>query len=625
MQAPEALSRARELLTLAGVKNVPDVRNFLHYSEIVADAAKALPRTMKEARPWLKDWALAWRRLHDTFDKLVEADPMMLYEPANRVAREFHSSDAYIRYFRAGNRTSKSQSGYAEHYFVTTGQHRWRSFTDPPNMTFIIGVNFSQYKGAVFEPKFLTGEQGNPLSPMFPIGGKWFNHYDEREKVITIACKECAELGKAGGCRHTKSRIRLFSDEGGWEVLQGAAYMLGHFDEHIREEFFSEALQRFKTVAGSCLIVTGTPLHGHEAWEHRRLTAKFLEGRPANTLDPDNPDSQTFVSMHEIDQFEAGLTPYEKIKADMGMLDEFEIESRIYGRPAPLAKNPVFDRKVLATMRDKVKEPIRGNLVLDGPLVQAKPESVVTFHDTGSGNLRVWETPQVGAVYIASVDTASGLAGRDASCCCILKATQVGLTMRLDMVAQYHGWINPHDYADEVMKLSIWYNSALAVVELTGGLGTAVVLRLREHAYWNLYRESRDHAAVEYSLDSRIGVETSKASKPFMIAALQSFIKDHRISVPCKATIGELVAYEQEIMGSGGASLQQPRYRGAGGSHDDRVMALAIAAAVAIANPQLAFAVQHAAEKEKWVDTKVSADMAAVYKELDESRRDRYL
>lgn len=303
-------------------------------------------------------WAEAFRKLYDNFDRIVEADPMVLYQPANRAAQEFHSSDAFIRYFRAGNRTSKTQSGYAEHYFLTTNQNKWRYFPNAAHSTFIIGVNFSKYCPAVFEKKFLTGEQGNPLSPMFPKGGKWLHKYDERRHEIQIACSKCANAGKAATCPHQKSTIRLFSDTEGWEVLQGGAYMLGHFDEHIDEDFFNEAIQRLQTAGRqSCLLVTGTPLHGFEAWEHRRLTQLHNEGPPQNRVDPDNSESAPFVSLHEIDQFEAGLVPHERIKMSMTIMDEFEVESRVYGRPAPLAKNPVFDRRALADMRKETIDP----------------------------------------------------------------------------------------------------------------------------------------------------------------------------------------------------------------------------------------------------------------------------
>jgi hypothetical protein len=597
MTASEVI-RISEVILRYTKMPVPPTRTFLEYCHYVGDAAKALTAAQRASIPNFIDWVKAFRKLYDNFDVALAADPMMAYQPANRAAKEFHESSAYVRYFMAGNRASKTQSGYAEHYLVTTGQHKFRQFPYPPASTFIIGVNFSQYAGAVFEKKFLSGEDDNPLSPMFPVGGKWFYHYDERKHLLQLACPVCAEAGKAGSCPHPKSSVRLFSDEGGWEVLQGAQYLLGHFDEHVAEGFFNEARQRTKTVTGGCLIVTGTPLHGTEAWEIRRLYKRFLNGVPANLYDPNNPDSGLFVSVHQIDQFEAGLVPHDRIRADMADMDQFTIDARIYGKPAPLADNPVFDLKKLQEIAKGVKDPIRGNLVCDIDLEKIKPSDTVTFTQADDGPLRIWQNPQPGEVYICAVDTASGLRREeghrkgDASCASVLRVYQEGTKLKLDMVAQWHGWINPFQYAEDVMRLCVYYNSALCVVELTGGLGLSVVLKLKdEFAYWNLYRERADLSAVNYNLDPRFGVDTNASTKPFMVSALQLLIREMRISVPCAATIQELTAFEQEVSSSGGQALSTPRYRGAKGSPDDRSMSLAIAASVALSYPLLLDAV----------------------------------
>jgi len=590
MDDREVLARADQILKMADLEpGQLTVENFFGYAEKVSECVRDWPQRKKDETPWLMDWAQRFRGLYDNFERIVAADPMMLYRPANRAAVDFHGSNAFIRYFRAGNRTSKTQSGYAEHYFVTTEQHKWRYFPTGPHSTFIVGVNFSKYCPSVFEKKFLTGEQGNPLSPMFPQGGKWLHRYDERRHEIQIACPRCANSGKATTCPHTKSTIRLFSDTEGWEVLQGGAYILGHFDEHIGEDFFNESIQRLQTAGrSSCLVVTGTPLHGHDAWEHRRLTKIFLEGPPANRVSPEDSESAPFVSLHEIDQFEAGLVPHERIRMSMKIMDEFEIESRVYGRPAPLAKNPVFNRRVLAEMRKDSKDPRRGSLRVESDTLITEVVDATRFgyHECGDGPLRVWQPPELGQQYIVSVDTAKGLAGGDASCASVLKVSGTQFSPTLSLVAQWHGWINPLMYAEEVFKLAVWYNSALAVIELTGGYGEAVMLRMRQDfCYWNMFRDETNHAQAEHSMDSRYGVETNIRTKPFMVAALQQFVNDRAIDIWCEATISEMVAFEQERTQSGLTT----RFRGVGGSHDDRVMSLVIGASVALSSQTLDF------------------------------------
>lgn len=611
MDSLDVLAGAKKVLGAARVpfEERPRVRDFLAYGELVAATAKDLTAKQRQGLGFsFKDWALGFRKLYDDFDAMVAADPGILYEPANSASLAFHTSPAYIRYFRAGNRTSKTQSGYMEHYLSVTGQHKFRPTNYPPISTFIVaGLPFTSYADGVFAKKFLTGEDSNPLSPLFPEGGKWLYHYDSRTYTITVACPDCANAGKAQSCRHPKSTIKLFSNENSWEVLQGAAYTLGHFDEHVDEAFFDEARQRTKTTGG-CIIVTGTPLHGFEAWEHRRLTSVFLDGPPANLVNPSRPDSTPIVSLHQCSMYEGNLVPKEQIDMEAALMDEFEREARIHGNPAPLAKNPVFDREATAKLKRACKPPMRGSLHTETPWTALQKSSEVEFHSALVGPLRVWKQPEEGALYIVAVDTASGLTERiekglikrdgDASCASVLRVFPHGMGVGLEMVAQYHSWLTPYDYAGEVMKLAVKYNGALTVVELTGGLGLAVMQRLKnDFYYWNLYREPAGLANVKFRLDPKLGVDTSATTKPFMVACLKQFIREGRISIYDDATIEELNAFEQVTVGAGGAVLSQPKYMGAGGAKDDRVMSLAIACAVAVSSPHILFQAEYVQDK----------------------------
>lgn len=627
MNAREALDRAPELCRFAGFDtNDFPARSFPEYAQQVSAVVKTLTQSQRDEIPDLKDWAIAWKKLYDDFDAIVIKDPMVLYRPAHKVAQQFHESTAFVRYFRAGNRTSKTTCGYAEHYFITTGQHKWRKFVHPRIQkvcTFLIGLAYTKYAPGVFEAKMVKGEPGNSLSPMFPPGGKWFNGYNEKTKTLTIACPDCAENGKAGTCKHTKSEIRLFSDEGGWEVLQGAQYTMGHFDEHVPEEFYNEAKMRLSVISGTSLIVTGTPLHGTEAWEQKRLASLWETGRPQNSSVPENSKSPLIVSLHEISQFDAGIVNHDTIRRNMVDMDEFEIESRIYGRPAPLAKNPVFDRHALADMRKKARQPRQGVLVVTDDIVLSEQELKpyqLDFREKSDGPYRIWQEPVASSQYIIGVDTAKGLTSGDASAATVIKVEKRGTKLFLTMVAQYHGWINPLDYATEVYKLAVFYNSALVAVELTGGYGEAVMLRMRqEYAYWNIFRDESSHAAAKYQQAHRLGIETSATSKPFMVASLQQFVREGNIDIPCAATISEMVAFEQERTESG----YYVRYRGASGAHDDRVMSVVIATSVAVSSP-LAFDHQMAASERLPLKEAYKGQWLDLHKEMKETGDSAY-
>ena len=592
-----------DLLALARKKRkrVPtkvDLTNFSKCVTLVADEVASWRRKRREDNiDWLEPFMLGMQVLHDDLEAIVKADPFVLYTPAHAVALAFHMSPAFVRYNRSANRTSKTQSGYIEHCMVATGRHRWREFIDPPAASFIIGVNFSQYGPNVFERKFLTGEPGNELSPLFPPGGKWFNRYDERKHIIYIACHECALTGKAEKCRHQRSTITLYSDEAGPDVLQGAQFSLGHFDEHIDGSFYDEAVQRLQTVPKSSLMVTGTPLLGKSSWEHQRLTSIYKKGPKENRI---SGTTIPYVSLHSIDQYAAGIVPKEQIDTRKLDYDPLEAEARIYGRPAPLAKNSIFDRYVLHEMEDKVRPPrFVGDLNAEG-----------RFEASRDGELSIWEPPSEHSQYLIGCDVAAGLVNSskryqgDFSCASVVKVPE------LRMVAQLHGWINPLDYAVKAALLGYFYNTAYLVVERTG-LGIGTLIRLKELVYPALFRDLSDPSAADFNLDPVYGVDTNIKTKSHMVACLQKVVKQRQIDIPCAATLEEMRAFGQEITPQG----LSVRLRGEGGATDDRVMSLVFAVYVAIAHPMYMIGPP---EPEKKHDDPVWADL---HKELDERQK----
>lgn len=559
--------------------------HFKHWAEGVAYAAKQLTSAEKSALSWYKLWLREFAKLYDNFEAIRAADPMMVYQPRNSASEAFHKSPCFVRYYQGGNRTSKTTSGYAEHYFAVTGYHPFRAMPPGQASTFLVaGLPFSDYAPRVFEKKMCGGEDGNILSPMFPEGGKWFYHYDKRKYLLTIACSECANKGKAGSCpgHHVKPTIALCSAQKGVGVIEAFTARLGHGDEHLPDEFYDAMKMRVGDQKGY-LVFTGTPTFGMEAWEIRRLKAEA-----ESPTDPNKP----LVSFHKCSKYDGNIVSREQIDIEGSGMDEFEFRARILGEAAPLAKNPVFDRHIIDEMRGDIVEPKRGELSVGCPLAQANETTTVNFDEAVTGPLRVWRRPEELVQYLVAVDTAAGLTKPsqrnrgDFSCASVLKLTRSAGQLYLELVAQYHQHITILEYADEVFKLALYYNSALVVVELTGGYGRGVLERLSGGrdglglCYWNIFRDTTKPEYAMAGQDARFGLDTTSYNKASMVAALQYFIKKQRIKIPCKDTIMELVAYEQERTELGNA-----RFRGAGGAHDDRVMSLVMAAAVATSYP----------------------------------------
>jgi len=596
MKTGLVLQRCARILTDAQIVADPlTTANFLDYADLVRDVILAWPEKQRATND-VKDFAKALRQLRDSYGDEIASDPMAAYLPAHDIALDFHKSTAFIRYFRGGNRISKTESARADNYQVVTNQMTYRPAPPLPASIFIVGVNYKDYAPEVFEKKYIHGEPGNPLTPAFPVGGKWLYKYDEKKKIVYIACEECANKGNAGSCHHEHSTIHLFSDAAprGHEAIAGGQYSQGQFDEHVQQRFLTEALKRLETVPMSSFMITGTPLQGKGAWEHQRIT-RLIEERPQENFLPGT--ERKYASIHTIDQFSAGLADPALIEGSMKIMSPAEAEARVWGRPAAFSETSVFDQWELSEMYEDVEAPNKGFIVFDVDkentkseedlLVASSDKTKFIFVPDESSLLSVWEPPRPHHQYILGADVAQGLRDGDASCCEVLSLTRQGTEINFEQVAEYHGWINPENYADDLMKLAIWYNCAPLVVERRGP-GDRSIQRLKQLGYWNLFQDLSDPATAQFSPDSLLGIDTNVKSKGIIISALQQAIKDRRtgkrtIIVRNYSTIEELGHYGQELTSTG----LSYRFRGQGGSHDDRVMGLALSVYAVKAYPEI--------------------------------------
>lgn len=591
MDFPQVISAGSSLLKAAGLEETRiDQANFLDWAEKVRDAILAISKE-KQKLPQVIELAHGLRRLRDEFDTAVSSDPMMLYRPQHAVNLAMHKSRAKTRWLRYANRSSKTTGCHAEIYWTLTGFHPYRTIPTFPTQAFIVGLDYTHYATTVFEPKFIYGEPGNALSPIFPENGKWFHSYDAAKRILELGCKQCAEAGQSKSCSHPHPMLILFSDEVGSEPLSGGQYGIAHLDEEVSECFHDEARERLKTVPNSIELVSLTPLAGEAFWTERRLTKVALSGaKYPGTNDP-------LVSFHTIDQFSAGLVRHEEIVASMHDMPEAQIDARIFGIPATDSEHAVFDLPVLREMAAQIVEPKLGAIVVskrqtqlglgdekklagntDAEIIgQAGEKTKVVFRTMASGWLKIFEPPRALGQYIIGADVAEGLTGRDRSVASVLRMIPSGLDLKFKLVAQFAGWIDPMLYAEELLKLGILYQPAWLNVEQNGP-GLVCLKHLKDMGCWFMFRDMSNLSAFRDDVGSLFGTSTNKTSKSVIISLLQSVFKLNKLGkeamiIPCAETLAELRAYVQRPTESG-KSLQ---FEADGDCHDDRVMSLALA------------------------------------------------
>jgi hypothetical protein len=126
-----------------------------------------------------------------------------------------------------------------------------------------------------------------------------------------------------------------------------------------------------------------------------------------------------------------------------------------------------------------------GNVVADEFIQHHKLNNTLEpKYVSGSDNeLWVWEEPIEGHEYILSSDVSRG-DGADSSTFVVVDFTT------MTEVVEYQGKVPPDKLADILYEYGMLYN-ALLVVDITGGMGVATVLKLQEMKYPNLYYDQK--------------------------------------------------------------------------------------------------------------------------------------
>lgn len=214
---------------------------------------------------------------------------------------------------------------------------------------------------------------------------------------------------------------------------------------------------------------------------------------------------------------------------------------------------PVFPISALQEYQTITKKPLRTGYLRENE------EGELSFIDDEHGYISIWQEPQQGMTYSLGADVAEGLAHGDYSC------AMVGSNDTFDVVAQWHGHIDPDLFGLECVKLGKYYNEAYLGVERNNhGLTTLTTIKKEE--YWNIFF-TKTYDKISESMTQKIGWETTSRTKPFMIDKLREFIREHHLGLYSDLAVSEMFTYIIEDNGSTNAQE---------GSHDDTVVALGI-------------------------------------------------
>lgn len=206
----------------------------------------------------------------------------------------------------------------------------------------------------------------------------------------------------------------------------------------------------------------------------------------------------------------------------------------------------------------KLTDPLHvGNVVI--------ADNRAIFIPMQSGYFKMYKPPLKGHRYVIGSDSSDGIPGGDPACAQILDRST------WEQVGVLHGAIPPDIFGDNIFAIGSFYNWALIIPELNNQ-GLVTVLRLRDLCYPRITTYERtivlDAGSGKTETTEELGWRTTEKNKPIIINDLQIALREMLLILHDKMTVKEIKHY---------SVLKDGRFGGAGGHHDDRVIALMLA------------------------------------------------
>lgn len=328
------------------------------------------------------------------------------------------------------------------------------------------------------------------------------------------------------------------------------------------------------------------PPHWHMTEEEKNLQARLsLERRKIDGKDVTREQMyyRHYMLKNKYDNaIEAWDQEYPSNETDCFMLSS-EV---LFQRSMKMFTESVQEAEQLATrywasVSVKTVGPVRGELhfaPLSSPFERSsvhrfgKPE----FRANRSGRLLVWEGPKNGHHYTCGGDAAGGFNERD---------NAVAQLINVSEHRQHAEWVapvGPEEFTDNMVNLCAWYNNALAMPEVNGGYGGAVLKRMmQEWGYSNIGREEKwDEVGLK---EKKYGFSTQPNTKPGLISYMKWILEEGFLLIASRDLLAELSTFQFDGYSARGEAMYSARSK----RHDDRVMGLALALYAVKQSPKL--------------------------------------
>ena len=195
------------------------------------------------------------------------------------------------------------------------------------------------------------------------------------------------------------------------------------------------------------------------------------------------------------------------------------------------------------------------------------PDSLLQYVGRG---LEIYHTPEAGKRFVAGIDTASGSGGNsDDSAMTVLNDENI------EVASLSTNKLSPHDFAQVVNDIGLWYNYAYLAVERNGGYGGVCLQVLREQlGYENLYRQ---RIFDKRGKKSSYGFLTTEATKKSGISLFRQNFQTDMLLINSKKLLEQMTIYQINAQGKMGNVRKV-------GNKDDLIISMMLANVAAAEN-----------------------------------------
>jgi hypothetical protein len=218
-----------------------------------------------------------------------------------------------------------------------------------------------------------------------------------------------------------------------------------------------------------------------------------------------------------------------------------------------------FSAKIITDLTDQTRNNYPSRKLFPKWVNKSGRIAVLESEDHNKGAMWIWKEPVDGHEYIIAADAAEGQGNNNDNCC-----FQILDTSTLEQVAEfYSNIVVPHEFAQVLNEVGIYYNNALIVVENMGP-GGAVLSNLQFTLFYeNLFYENLKSAS------QKPGIKIGQQNRSLYLESLQNRLLNQTVRINSMRFVMELQTFEYNPV-TRKAEAQK-------GKHDDAIMSMCIA------------------------------------------------